>query len=156
MRGGARVRAGRPMDPQALRRDRVPMDVELLPVAGREGEPPTWPLTRPRARELQLWAEVWALPQAIVWERQRQELEVALYVRSLADAERPGARSATRVLVRQFMDSLGISAGGMRAARLAIVDVIPTSEPTPRPATDSQSSKDRLRVLRATDDNQEV
>lgn len=140
---GSNSRSGRPPDPNALRRDRVPIDWTLLPAAGRLGVPPPWPLTRPTARELVFWEREWSRPQAIAWQHNRQELEVALYVRSLVAAERPDARITMRTLVRQQQDALGLTAPGLRSNRWAIIDDIPT----PAPKAASTSAKDRFRVI---------
>ena len=55
-RGGARVNSGPPPDPNALRRDR-PSDKDgwtALPAAGRQGDPPVWPLPPEVATAAQL------------------------------------------------------------------------------------------------------
>ena len=84
--GGARARSGPAPDPLALARNRPSDQVTWthLP-ASREGDPPVWPLTRTTARERALWAREWKRPQAVMWERNGWESEVALYVRTLAD-----------------------------------------------------------------------
>ena len=58
-----------------------------------------------------------------MWERQGQELEVALYVRSLVTAEAHNAPTNTRTLVRQQMEALGISVPGMLRNRWRIEEV---------------------------------
>src|SRR4051794_35844860 len=110
-KGGARTRSGPPPDPNALRRDRK-SDGEwsTLPATGRDGDLPDWPLADQSQREAVLWEQEWLRPQAVMWERNGQQLEVALYVRSVVDAEARGATTSSRTLVRQMMDSLGISA----------------------------------------------
>src|SRR4051812_30099693 len=103
--GGARARSGPAPDPNALRRDRDGADWTHLPSAGRQGDPPAWPLARPAKRELELWSSEWQRPQAVVWEANGQALEVALYVRTLVDAEAKDAPVSARTLVRQQMDA---------------------------------------------------
>ena len=121
MPGGARAHSGPPPDPAALRRDRNDDAGWIhLPAAGRLGDPPPWPLTRPTAREMQLWAQEWARPQAIMWERNGQALEVAMYVRTVKDAERAKASVAARTLVRQQQETLGISLPGLHRNRWII------------------------------------
>src|SRR5690606_10612763 len=90
-KGGARTRSGPPPDPNALRRARDASEWTVLPAAGRQGPPPEWPLPTSSRRERDVWAELWTRPQAVVWERQRQHHEVALYVRRLVEAEARGA-----------------------------------------------------------------
>ncbi len=83
-----------------------------------------------------------------MWERFGQELEVALYVRRLAEAEEPDARVNLSTLVRQMADSLGITTPGMRANRWRITrDDEPTTPSGARAATPRTSSRSRLKVV---------
>lgn len=112
--GGARGHSGPARDPQALRRDRKDdAGWVLLPARGRDGEAPSWPLSRATKRELELWVSEWRRPQAVMWERNGQEVEVALYVRSLKLAEMPKAPVNSRTLVKQQQEALGISLPGL-------------------------------------------
>lgn len=145
MKGGHGL-SGPPRDPQALRRDRTPDGSTWthLPAIGRQGEPPEWPLSRPTRRELQLWQAEWRRPQAVMWEANGQQVEVALYVRCLAEAEHLRARVTLRVLVRQQMEALGISAIGL--ARLRWVIATAGNAERPRVVADAAASaKERLR-----------
>ncbi|MER6531167.1 hypothetical protein [Streptomyces sp. NPDC001508] len=119
-KGGARTRSGPAPDPDALRRERDAGEWTILPAEGRQGATPEWPLTRKTARESRLWSQLWARPQALMWERYGQELEVALYVRRFAEAEGRQSSVALSTLVRQMGDSLGLSTPGMRANRWRI------------------------------------
>lgn len=112
-KGGARAHSGPPPDPNALRRDRDHGDWTTLPLDGRPGDPPDWPLTRASKRESALWAREWQRPQAVEWERNGQELEVALYVRTLVAAEKANAPVNARTLVRQQQEALGLSLPGL-------------------------------------------
>lgn len=125
-KGGARARSGPPPDPESL--TQADGEWTILPAAGREGDAPGWPLAQAIERELDLWADEWTRPQAIMWERQGQELEVALYVRSLVTAEAHNAPTNTRTLVRQQMEALGISVPGMLRNRWRIEDVSAVSD----------------------------
>src|SRR5687768_8119706 len=105
-KGGARPNSGPPPDPNALRRDRKG-DAEWTTLPShREGVAPEWPLSDQTAREGAIWEAYWRKPQAILWERNGQEFEVALHVRQLCDAESVEATTAARTLVRQQLDSL--------------------------------------------------
>lgn len=122
--GGARSRSGPPPDPNALRRDRKDDGEWLtLPAEGRDGDPPTWPLAvfasqlEQNEREQVIWAEMWRKPQAVAWERLGLAYEVALMVRRMVEAERPGSHTSTGTLVRQMMDSLGLTTPGLRSNR---------------------------------------
>ena len=141
--GGARARSGPAPDPNALRRDR-PSDGEweTLPAEGRLGDPPAWPLLGQTEREAELWIVMWAKPQAIIWERNGQEIEVALYVRNLTYVENPESSVTAGTLLRQQADSLGVTVPGMRSHRWKIAakpqerstgpvaDVVPISTST--------------------------
>ncbi|WP_455712601.1 phage terminase small subunit [Streptomyces griseofuscus] len=118
--GGARSRSGPAPDPTALRRDRDAGEWTVLPAEGRQGATPDWPLTDQTGREADLWERLWEMPQALMWERYGQELEVALYVRRMAEAEKPDAFVGLSTLVRQMSDSLGLTTPGMRANRWRI------------------------------------
>jgi hypothetical protein len=102
-------------------------------------------LSRADARELELWAEQWKRPQAIVWERNGQEVEVALFVRALVEAESARASVASRTLVKQQMDTLGLTAPGMRSNRWRIVADAP-EQPAAK-TTRSRSARSRLKVV---------
>lgn len=145
-KGGARARSGPAPDPNALRRDRDAGEWVSLPAGGREGVVPAWPLSKQSPREVELWEAEWRRPQAVVWERNGQELEVALFVRAVVEAEDPRASVSARTLVRQQMDSLGISTPGLRSNRWRIVDEA-ESQVKPRRSSGS-SAKERLRVVK--------
>lgn len=147
MSGGARAHSGPPPDPAALRRERDAGQWVHLPAAGRSGEPPAWPLSRPTARELALWALEWARPQALMWEVNGQALEVAMYVRTVRDAEKPKASVAARTLVKQQQEALGLSLPGLARQRW-IIDHDPGQAQVDRPVVRSDV-RARLKVVRS-------
>ena len=138
-KGGARTRSGPAPDPDALRRERDAGEWSILPAEGRQGATPDWPLTEQTDREDQLWEQLWEKPQALMWERYGQDLEVALYVRRLSEAEKPDAFVGLSTLVRQMSDSLGLTTPGMRANRWRIDR--PTEE-TVTPTTSKAAAAD--------------
>ena len=79
-----------------------------------------------------------------MWERNQQHEEVALYVRSLVQAERLKATVASRTLVRQQQEALGLSLPGLARNRW-IIDGEPESR-TPSAPVDT-SVRDRLRLV---------
>jgi hypothetical protein len=104
-------------------------------------------LSDPSSREIVLWRRMWVRPQAIVWERNGQEDEVAMYVRCLAAAELPDAFVAARTLVRQQQEALGLSMPGLLRLRWRIEEA-----PQEAPAGGSRSqvaasSRDRFKVV---------
>lgn len=145
--GGARAHSGPPPDPNALRRERDKAEWAHLPAAGREADPPAFPLTRPTARERDLWAEEWRRPQAFMWEANGQARQVAMYVRTLAEAEKPRASTQLRNLVKQQEEILGISLTGLARNRWTIDHGPVTSQ-----ARSQSSSSARARLLRAVPD----
>lgn len=147
MARGSSSRSGPAPDPNALRRDRDQKEWVHLPAEGRKGNAPEWPLSDPTLRELALWEREWKRPQAVMWESNGQENEVALYVRSLKDAENPEASVAARQLIKQQMEALGISIPGLRANRW-IIGEPSVARANPRPSSpDRQSAKDRVKVI---------
>lgn len=91
-----------------------------LPAGGRPGKPPRWPLPAPlrgepdlwavelRKLERRIWRELWALPQAVAWERFDFTREVAQYARWKARAELLLEVEATRE-ARLLTDRLGLT-----------------------------------------------
>lgn len=120
-KGGARARSGPPPDPNSL----TQTDGEwiTLPSAGRTGDVPEWPLAEATSRELELWAHEWTRPQSVMWERHGQEVEVAMYVRTLVKAEKHDAPVNARTLLRQQQEALGLSMPGMLRNRWRIGEV---------------------------------
>lgn len=146
-KGGARSRSGPAPDPNALRRERDAGEWTILPAEGRAGDAPDWPLTESSPRESELWLTLWSRPQALMWARFGQQIEVALYVRRLVEAEERGASVAVGTLVRQMADSLGLTTPGMRANRWRIAaEEATTAAPTPARAA-APSARSRMTVL---------
>lgn len=141
---------------------------KVLPAEGRQGDTPTWPLPAAQTvnvagvwkadpvrvrREAEVWADLWKTPQAMMWEENSQHHEVALYVRTLCEAEVSGAPVTTRVEARRLMEALGLSVPGLLRNRWRI-DPAPAPDedeggPEPdRKATGRKgSARDRLRVV---------
>lgn len=147
MKGGARGRSGPAPDPNALRRDRDKGEWTHLPAAGRDGPTPEWPLTKATARELELWEREWRRPQALMWEANGQETEVALFVRSLATAEKPKAHTTVRTLVKQQMEALGLTLPGLRSNRWVIDDGDTAKQELPATDPEGPSAKERFKLI---------
>lgn len=148
-KGGARAGSGGRPDPDALRRNR-PSDTTTffhLPVDGYTEDAPAWPLTRPSARERQLWAALWKRPQAAAWAYFQLDLAVANFVRNQAEAEKPEANTAVRVLVQRQLDTLGLTHAGMAANRWVMAGNAPQTQaahPVRSDDPDRTSAKDRF------------
>lgn len=146
-KGGARTRSGPPPDPNALRRDRrsdgewtvLPLEVDA--------EPPAWPLTEQSERESELWVALWRKPQAVLWARNQQAEQVAMYVRCFAEAEQPEAATALRTLVRQQADALLLTIPAMHSARVRIAsDELAPARASRPVVAERPSARDRLKV----------
>lgn len=149
--GGARVTSGPPPDPMALRRQR-PGDSAgwtELPAEGRRGRPPNWPLEGQSDRERVLWVDLWKRPQAVMWSRLDQRYEVALFVRVLARAEKENASIELQKVVRQYLDSLGLSVAGMLRNRWRLA--APVIAAAKAPAERKPSARTRLKVVPSGD-----
>lgn len=147
-------------DPNALRRDR-PSDKDgwtTLPSEGRTGEAPEWPLAtllnpddvNPGAdgeRELVVWARVWALPQAVVWERNGSYLDVAMYVRHLVQAEGGSTKDATEA--RQWSDRLGLNPTAMLRLRWKVAVDEVAAKRVPAAGATKLSASERLKARNA-------
>lgn len=94
-----------------------------LPAEGRKGEPPVWPLPPLSKRNIDddvladaesaMWAEIWATPQAVAWERLGWFRDVAQYVRWKVLAEFGDLDAAKEA--RMWSDRLGLNPKAMRA-----------------------------------------
>jgi hypothetical protein len=150
-KGGARTRSGPAPDPTALRRERDAGEWTILPAEGRQGATPDWPFEEQTVREVVLWERLWRMPQGLMWERYGQELEVALYVRRLAEAEKPDSAVVLSTLVRQMADSLGLTTPGMRGNRWRVDRASEEEEEPARtkrtPTTAPTSARARLRAV---------
>lgn len=147
--GGARLGSGRAPDPNALRRDRKDdAGWTTLPAEGRKAPAPKWPLIDPTPRELALWADFWRKPQALVWERDGQELAVAMHVRTFAEAEIAGAHTNLRTLLRQQASELLLTIPAMLSARIKIsTDEVAVKREALADAPKRLSARDRLKAV---------
>lgn len=100
-----------PPKPDAVRRNARP-GVTMLPVQGRNGDAPAWPLELVNRAELELWAELWATPQAVAWERLGWLRIVARYCRVAIVAESLDKDAMSEA--RQLEDRLGLTPKAMR------------------------------------------
>lgn len=97
-----------------------------------------------------MWEREWKRPQAVEWERNGQELEVALYVRTFGDAEMPEASASVRTLVKQQQEALGISLPGLARNRWRIAGpdaAAPSASPARARRASSGAARDRFKVV---------
>jgi len=86
----------------------------MLPAQGRTDPAPKWPLGSQTASEIDVWADLWASPQAVAWEKLGWTRLVARFCRLLVAAEKVDAPVALLAEVRQLEDRLGLSPMSMR------------------------------------------
>ena len=151
MAKGMSSRSGPPPDPNALRREHDKGEWRTLPTEGRRGPAPPWPLTDADDREAQLWEREWRRPQALMWEANGLEIEVAIYVRTLAESEAAGASTNRRTLLKQQMEALGVSMPGLRANRWRIGDASLEKRATGTAGRSRPRASGRLKVVEGGD-----
>ncbi|HYJ21616.1 MAG TPA: hypothetical protein VEW07_06310 [Solirubrobacterales bacterium] len=98
------------------------------------------------SRELEIWTGEWRRPQAVQWEQNGQEIEVALYVRSLVAAEAPNAKVTLRTLVKQQQEALGLSLPGLARNLWKIKEVEDDPEAS-RSEPKAQAARSRFKVI---------
>jgi hypothetical protein len=101
-----------PPKPDPVRRN-ARVGPQVLPAEGRRGLAPNWPLAGGASSdEAYLWAELWATPQAVAWERLGWTRVVARYCRVAIVAE--GLNKDALAEARQLEDRLGLTPKAMR------------------------------------------
>jgi hypothetical protein len=101
-----------PPKPDAVRRNPRSGPV-VLPAEGRKGDAPAWPLQDAAfGAEIQLWRDLWATPQAVMWERHGWTRVVARYCRVAIAAEDMDKDAMSEA--RQLEDRLGLTPKAMR------------------------------------------
>jgi hypothetical protein len=141
------------------RRRNATVAMTQLPAEGRQGEPPRFPLLpymnddEPnleallRDREAALWAELWATPQAVMWERTHSELTVARFTRFSVLAETGNLKAATEA--RQLEDRLGLNPQAMLRLRwqVAADEVADQRQERTERTRAAGSARSRLKVV---------
>lgn len=112
-----------PKPPETRRRRNAAPAFADLPMSGRKGRTPAWPLgSKPSAAVRKLWAALWKTPQAVVWEEQTWTRVVARYALLCIEAEQPEAKPYIYGEARQLEDRLGLNPKSMRTMGWRIVD----------------------------------
>lgn len=104
------------------RRRRNKPQLTQLPAEGREGDPPVFPFGDADDAERSVWVELWATPQAVMWERLGWVRVVARYVRLVVEAEKRDAQVTLAGEVRQLEDRLGLTPMAMKRLEWSIVE----------------------------------
>lgn len=114
-----------------------------LPAGGRAGKPPRWPLgDDPSSAEVQAWAELWATPQAVAWERLGWTRTVGRYCRLMVASEQDGASAALHAQVTSLEDRLGLTP---KAMRLLLWEV--SSDEVAEQRQASKSARGRIKAV---------
>lgn len=142
--GGHRGNAGRPLDPNSLAASKRSGVDGFLILDEPTFDPPECPLPGASDRELFWWDRLWHRPQASQWLVLHLEDEVALYCRYIVEAEQPEAPSATRTLVKQYQELLGLSTAGLKRLMWSMPEGVVTAK---APTRRKSSSRARLKVV---------
>lgn len=153
-RGGARQGAGRPPSTKSLA-EAVRLEagaIRILPKA-RTGAAPAWPLTKATTREMVVWRRLWKKPQAVVWQEQGLDDEVAHYVRNFVVCEERDVPAARMTLLLQQRNSLFLTHGALLSAGYRIsTQTTTTPADHGKPAVAKRAPIDFRGRLRAVED----
>lgn len=128
-------------DGQRRRRNAPLANTTHLPAAGRVGPAPVWPLA---SAEPLFWADLWAIPQAVMWERLGWVRVVARYAALVRATEAPKCSALIFGEVRQLEDRLGLSPMAMLRLRW---EVERPDEVASAPAPAPSAPRRRLKVV---------
>jgi hypothetical protein len=132
-----------PKDAPARRNTRV--GPVRLPAEGRQGPVPVWPLVgEPLEAEVEAWAQLWATPQAVAWERFGWTRTVGRYCRLMVAAEELDAPAKVLLEARQLEDRLGLTP---RAMRMLLWEITSDEVGEMRPRVAGKSARDRMRAV---------
>jgi hypothetical protein len=107
-------------DPNRGTRGRGPL---RLPVEGRKGDPPAWPLlSGPTVAEEAAWGLLWRTPQAVAWEKLGWTRTVGRYCRLMVRCEDPEAGASLHAQATALEDRLGLTPKAMRLLLWEVVD----------------------------------
>jgi hypothetical protein len=125
---------------------------KVLPITGRSGETPAWPLPAASDRETWHWERLWKTPQATEWEKLGQVVQVAVYVRRLVAIEDPGATASLGNHVLRLEEGLGLTIPGLHRNRWQIGGGAAAQPEQPtgtdgRPRRSGGSSRGRLSAV---------
>lgn len=176
--GGSRNRSGPVADLSSGRSDRRGLSFKQLPAEGWDGKVPEFPLpamkrtktavedgvkaqvpdttatTSLRRREMQIWRDVWAMPQGAAWSSRRNQWlhpTIAEYCRLKALVERnPDSNAALVAQLHRYRDQVGLTQAGMRElgwdiAEDELADKRAEAAEAAKPA--QESSRDRMKAI---------
>lgn len=153
-RGGARSRSGPQPDPDSLTSARRGLTLGLLPREGHPDPAPAFPLPKPSDRELEVWAQSWALPQGAAWAKESWRWRtIAQWVRWSVRMEAHNASASLGTVVLRLADQIGLTPAGLKENGWAVskdeLQLKREQEPPvdERPAGRKSSARDRMTVV---------
>jgi hypothetical protein len=149
-RGGARNRSGPSADPRSARSDRRGVSFSALPAEGYSGEVPDYPVPGATGRELEVWAALWATPQAAAWSVQSWRwAHVADLVRMMVHSEDPKAQVGIWTHIRQARADLGLTPAGLKENgwAIAVDELSERREPVAEVSAEEVPQQRRLRAV---------
>lgn len=143
-KGGSRNRSGPPVDPRSGRSDSRGLKFTALPSEGFDGVVPEFDLPDASDREREVWAELWATPQAAAWAAEPWRIRtVAMYCRWSVRSE-GDVPAAFLGQVHRLGDQIGLTPAGLRENGWAIAADEVTEKRTERaPATEAKAGPAR-------------
>lgn len=145
--GGARNRSGPKRDPKSGRSDRRGYDLGRLPAAGYDGPVPEFPLPDATDREVQVWTEAWATPQACAWSMPVLAWMVpfvADWVRTKVRTEKRDVPVGVYAAKMRLEDRIGFSTAGLAEMGWQIVadlEAVPDVPSEPEPEEDEPAPR---------------
>ncbi len=113
--GGPRNRSRQP-DPESARSEIRGFSLTALPAQGYDGPVPEFPLPGVTPRELEVWGQVWATPQACAWSMPSEAWRVqsvAMWVRVRVRCEDSDAPASLYGQLHRFADQIGMTTAGL-------------------------------------------
>jgi hypothetical protein len=122
-----------------------------LPAAGYIGPIPEWPFSGSKARELEVWSQIWRTPQAAAWITLGWTFDIALYVRWQVAASESEAATLTEALkagneARQWSDRLGLNPTAMLKNRWRVRSDEVTEKRAEKTTAAKTKARRRLKV----------
>jgi len=152
-RGGARNRSGPQPDENSIKSDKVGFILTALPSEGFAGKVPVFPLENQTEREVEVWAEAWALPQACAWSMESWRWRtVAMWVRYSVRMEDLEASAALANVVVRFADQIGLTPAGLKENGWKIAANEVGAKRATKPRAAKSSAKSRLTVVPVVSD----
>lgn len=149
--GGSRARPGPRPQERSARSDKRGYRLEELSAVGYSGPVPDFPLPNASARELEVWSDLWRLPQASAWARPSESWRtgtIGMYVRQSVKCEAADVGASHIAQLHRFADQVGMTDSGLAAMGFKIVA---DESSVQTPATRKPSSRDRLKSVSSLD-----